>query len=262
MNGLEKEEMKKYLGLLCIGTSTAAMIAGSAAADYVVGDRIALEFQGSNPRLEVFTSYVEGADSDAANRGPGAYSLAGRLNWIDSDFITFCIQIGEDVEYGDNIEFTFETVESTPDDPPYAGGMGEMRATMVRDLYSRWYNQVSEAGNDDAGRALSGAFQIMIWEITHESLTGSASGQPIDQTISQLDIGLGAMQTNGVNAAAAGLFNDMKSSLGMGGWMDSYGDNLWGLSNPTYQDQILVVPGAAVGMAGLGFFGARRRRKR
>jgi hypothetical protein len=181
---------------------------------------------------------------------------------MDSNFITFCIQIGEDVEYGDDIEFTFETVESTPDDPPYAGGMGEMRGIMVRDLYSRWYKQVSEAGNDAAGQALSGAFQIMIWEITHESLAGSASGQPLASTVSQLDIELGAMQTDGVNAAAAGIFADMKASLGQDGWLDSYADNLWGLSNPTYQDQILVVPGSAIGMAGLGLFGARRRRQR
>lgn len=254
--------MNKYLGLLCVGTSAAAMLAGSASADYVVGDTIALQFQGSNPRLEVFTSYVEGDSSSAVNRGPGAYSLAGRLNWMDSNFITFCIQIGEDVEYGDDIEYTFETLETTPDDPPYAGGMGEMRGIMVRDLYSRWYKRVSEAENDAEGQALSGAFQIMIWEITHESLTGSASGQPLDSTVSQLDIELGAMQTNGANAEAAGIFAEMKASLGQGGWLDAYGDNLWGLSNPTYQDQILVVPGAAVGMAGLGFFGARRRRQR
>ena len=73
---------------------------------------------------------------------------------------------------------------------------------------------------------------------------------------------MGAMQTNGLTSGASGIFDDMKASLGEGGWMDSYGDNLWGLSNPDYQDQLIVVPGGAIGFAGLGLFAARRRRQR
>ena len=57
----------------------------------------------------------------------------------------------------------------------------------------------------------------------------------------------------------------MKESLGGDKddhWLDYLGVNLWGLTSPDYQDQLIVVPGAAAGFIGLGIFGARRRRRR
>jgi hypothetical protein len=248
---LENKEMKTIESImLSAGLST--IIAGGASAAVMQGDEITLAFQSSTPSQAVYFSFVENASSSSANRTAALeFGRAGKVNWQDYNTITFCIQIGEDVEYGNVIDFTFEPVEDTPDDPPYAGGMGGNRATMVRDLYSRWYNDVKNSDSSD----LASAFQAMIWEITHETLT-------MDLDTSDLHLTTGAMQTNGLTTGAEGLFDQMKNSLGQGSWMDSYGDNLWGLSNPDYQDQLIVVPGAAIGFAGFGLFAARRRRQR
>lgn len=236
--------------MLSAGLST--IVAGGASAAIMPGDEITLAFHSSTPSEIVYFSFVEGDSASSANRTTALeFGRAGKVNWSDYNTITFCIQIGEDVEYGNVIDYTFETVESTPDDPPYAGGMGTMRATMVRDLYSRWYNSVKTSDSSE----LASAFQAMIWEITHETID-------TDLDTSDLDLTTGAMQTNGLSTGAQGLFTQMKDSLGEGGWMDSYGDNLWGLSNADYQDQLIVVPGAAIGFAGLGLFAARRRRQR
>ena len=244
----------KTIASIMLSAGLGTIIASGASAGVMPGDDITLAFQSSTPSENVLFSFVEGASASSANRTAALeFGRAGKVNWQDYNTITFCIQIGEDVEYGNVIDFTFETVESTPDDPPYAGGMGGMRATLVRDLYSRWYNGVK---NSDSS-ALASAFQAMIWEITHETFAS-------DYDTSDLNLTTGAMQTNGLSTEAEGIFGDMKASLGggTGDWMDSYGDNLWGLSNADYQDQLIVVPGGAIGFAGLGLFAARRRRQR
>lgn len=242
----------KTIASIMLSTGLGTIIASGASAAIMPGDDITLAFHSASPSQAVYFSFVEGASASSANRTEAReFGRAGKVNWQDYNTITFCIQIGEDVEYGDVIDFTFETVESTPDDPPYAGGMGGMRATMVRDLYSRWYNDVKISDSSD----LASAFQAMIWELTHETFAS-------DYDTTGLHLTTGAMQTNQLSAEAQGIFGAMANSLGDGGWMDSYGDNLWGLSNADYQDQLIVVPGGAIGFAGLGLFAARRRRQR
>lgn len=248
-----------------IGVGLTALVASAASADIQKGDEITLEFLTSSPSRTVKTNYLGGANASAANRAGGNYARAGMLNWSNTAIKTFCIQIGEGLAYGDTMDYTYMNIEYTPDDPPYTGGMGVMRATLIRDLYSRWWTQVDAAGNNpytEDSRDMCSAFQAMIWEITHESLTSTDVDVPDAGTVAELSLTLGAMQTNDMTTNAEGIFGMMKASLGQGGWLDYAGDNLWGLSNPDYQDQIYLVPGGAVGLAGLGFFAARRRRNR
>ena len=140
--------------------------------------------------------------------------------------------------------------------------MGAMRATMIRDLYSRYWPSVN-AVEDSTGRDLCAAFQAMIWEISHETLVDSQA--PGESQVDALNLTEGAMQLALMTDGATNYFYQMKDALGGSRddeWLDYLGDNLWGLSNPDYQDQIIVVPGAAAGFLGLGIFGARRRRRR
>ena len=248
-----------------IGIGVTMLLCSVATADIQKGDEITLDFQTCSPSRTVKTNYLGSASADAANREGGSYARAGMLKWANTPIRTFCIQIGEGLAYGAKMDYTFMNIENTPDDPPYAGGMGMMRATLIRDLYSRWWSQVdASAGNtqQDEARDLCSAFQAMIWEITHENLTSTNADVPDAGTVAELSATLGAMQTNDMTTNAQGIFGLMKASLGQGGWLDFAGDNLWGLSNPNYQDQIYLVPGGAVGLAGLGLFGARRRRNR
>ena len=251
--------------VILIGIGVTTLLSSVGSADIKRGDEITLDFQRCSPARTVITNYLGSASADAANRAGGNFARAGMLKWANLPIKTFCIQIGEGLVYGQSMDYTFVNIESAPDDPPYAGGMGVIRATLIRDLYSRWWSQVDASAGDtqlDEARDLCSAFQVMIWEITHENLTSKNSDIPDADTVAALSASLGAMQTNNMTINAQGIFGMMKASLGKDGWLDHVGDNLWGLSNPDFQDQIYLVPGGAVGLAGLGLFATRRRRNR
>ena len=91
--------------MLSVGLGT--LIAGGASAGVMPGDEITLEFQSSTPSEMVYFSFVEGDSASSANRTTALeFGRAGKVNWKDYNTITFCIQIGEDVEYGNVIDFT------------------------------------------------------------------------------------------------------------------------------------------------------------
>ncbi len=234
------------------------------AVDIAPGDEITLEFQASGPANVVRTSYVFGASSNAANRSSTSAGRAGMIHWFGGTK-TFCVQIQEHVGTGDIVEFTYANVQDTPEEFNNSNGMGELRAVMITDLYSRWYDSVKNYGPTGGGemaRDICAAFQAMIWEITHETLGGGTEPQKSD--IDALNLTLGAMQMNEMTEGAISYFEDMKESLGGGGsdWIDRMGGTLWGLQSADYQDQLIVVPGVGVAFAGLGLIGVRRRRNR
>lgn len=256
-------EMTTRTLLFAIGS--AAIASSFAVAGPVPGTTIDLEFRTSGPARPVLINYIFGADADAAARAGGSYGYAGFLNWTNG-LKSFCVQIKEDIPAGVSVEFTFANLEDVPDDPPYSAGMGLVRAAMLRDLYSRWWSVVDTAGEAaTADSDLCAAFQVMIWEISHETLPIGSSTEPGELEVDALALNRGAVQVNNMTTEAASYFDQMLASLGgskRDTWLDHLGDSLWGLTNPDYQDQILVVPGAGAAFAGLGLVGLRRRRRR
>jgi len=246
------------------GIAVAACLASSAVAGPVAGQTINLEFKVSRPALPVHINYVFGERASSMNRSGGSFGYAGFVNW-HGGIKTFCVQIKEGIDPNTSIEYTFTELENTPESSTEPGAMGMMRATMIRDLYSRWYHVVEDQPNTNDGRDLCAAFQAMVWEITHETLDDTGSSEPGSGQVDALSLDMGAMQLNGMTTGAAYYFGQMKMSLGGDNhdmWWDRLGENLWGLTNPIYQDQIIVVPGAAAGFMGLGLCAARRRRRR
>ena len=77
------------------------------------------------------------------------------------------------------------------------------------------------------------AFQILIWEITHEQF----SAQDADGMIAQIDLELGALQWNSDSANITNYANAMIDSLGE--FRDA---DLIGLTNPEAQDQVSMIP--------------------
>jgi len=164
---------------------------------------------------------------------------------------TFCTQLFEGVTAGNTYTFAIVAPENVPDEPGSPGNMGPVKATLIQDLYKRYYRFIDTAVE-------ASAFQLALYEITHENITApDASG-----AVSQLSLEKGAFQSqqsgsSGYNAAAA-----MLASLGVGGF-GTIGNNLLGLTNPTAQDQLLVVPiGAPAILAGLGLVGVGLLRRR
>lgn len=257
--------MKLTNKVLVFASALTLGFAGTAfAVDIAPGDEVTLTYQTSGPSNVVTTSFVFGAASDAQNRTSTTRGRAGMIHWLGGKK-TFCVQVQEHVGNGDVIDFTYAEVQDTPENFTSSGGMGELRATMIADLYSRWYDSVKNygpTGGGEMGRDMCAAFQAMIWEITHETLGGGTEPQKSD--IDALDLSLGAMQVNEMTDGAISYFEAMKQSLGGGGsdWIDRMGGTLWGLQSGDYQDQLIVVPGIGVAFAGLGLVGIRRRRNR
>jgi hypothetical protein len=166
---------------------------------------------------------------------------------------SFCTQLFEGVTVGQTYTFNVVAPSQVPeaDDPTNAPGpMGAIKAALINDLYRRYYA-------DLAGATQVGAFQLAIYEITHENLAATSASQ----AVSQLALDKGAFQSGkagGLYATAA----SMLASLGQGGF-GSMGPNLLGLSNASAQDQLLVVPiGAPAVLAGFGLIGLGFMRRR
>lgn len=166
--------------------------------------------------------------------------------------MTFCAQLFEGVTAGNTYTFAVVDPSNVPDEPGNPGNMGALKATLVQDLYRRYYKNIDTATE-------ASAFQLAVYEITHENITAQTAAD----AVAQLSLMKGAFQASAANSSG---YNDaaaMLASLGTGGF-GSIGKNLVGLTNATAQDQLLVVPvGAPAILAGLGLLGVGliRRRK-
>ncbi len=166
---------------------------------------------------------------------------------------SFCVQLFEGVTVGNSYTFNVVDPSQVPEaELPYnaPGPMGSVKAQLINDLYRRYYAGLSTA-------AEKGAFQLAIYEISHENISALTAAS----AVSQLALDRGAFQANkpgGSYAAAA----QMLASLGQGGF-GTMGSNLLGLTNPAAQDQLLVVPiGAPAVLAGFGLLGLGFMRRR
>ena len=247
------------------------------------------------PCLIGFTASIASADQISLRLDEmgayGIYSIAmdGRLdsgssaevNYIDNittgerlwtnqygdEVVTYCIQIYENVTFGE--EYTFDMhqdLTEVPESPPYPGPMNEAQAGLVNDLYARFIDTTSGYLMD--GTALTdqfdyetaaSAFQLVVWEIINENI-GDVT---INDAASQLSLELGAFRADLANSndtsEAASL---IMSALGENRWLNTNG-NVIGLTNPARQDQLMVVPLPMPGiLAGIGLVGAAFLRRK
>lgn len=228
-------------------------IAGSALtaqADIVVGDSMTLTFEDIDPgrRVDWKFGFTHGN------------SRAGFFNW-SGGVQTFCIQLREDISGGDTVNFDLVSIENLPDQPPLLPGpLGAERAVVMRDLFSRYYGEVaSKTGN--AANRWAAAFQIAVWEISHELW---ADDRDAEDFVDDLGAGRGIAEFD-ASETVMNLADAMLADLGDGGFLNTV--DLIGLTNPHYQDQIMVLESTTVvpgigSLAILGGVGAIRRRRR
>jgi hypothetical protein len=232
-------------------TAVAAAISGSAQATTWT-----MTLNSVTPAQSVGVNYNGARAFNAANAGTYGNLTAGQLNWTGpygKSYITYCTQLPERISFGQTITYTEVAVSGVPDSLP--GEMGTVKAALVRDLYYRNYATVIASANS----ALHAAFQAAIWEITHENLTGATA----TLAAGQLDLDIGAMQLSGANqnASVYSLADAMLANLGVGGFKNYIG--LLGLTHPTAQDQLVVVPvPAPLVLAGIGLLGVGVLRRR
>lgn len=180
----------------------------------------------------------------------------------ESSFITHCVEIYQGVTVGAEYMYDVVAIESVPERPNagWPGNMGEERARLLRDLYAGWANPntggVNGSGSDRD--AIASAFQLMVWEITHENFDAVLA----EDMVSQINFDLGAIQRQFTGAGqdmVGDYVTQMTASLSDGPL--EYAD-LVGWTEESAQDQARFIPAPGVLLAlagGLAVFGRRRR---
>ena len=249
--------MKKFL----ISTCVAAAAASSTSADNIT---MTLD---SMPAYEAYSVAVN-MRLTWNNSDPVSFTstsvLAGEREWTNQygrEVTTYCIQLFQGASIGETYTYSQTTdLNTVPGEETAPGPMSEVKVGMVEDLYARFMDLRTGKLADTALTSdydyatASAAFQLVLWEISHEDLTGTT----LDEARDQLSMDMGAFRA----AEASSATQLIISALGQDGWEST--DNLVGLHSDTAQDQLMVVPlPAPVVLAGIGLIGvAAVRRKR
>ena len=224
--------------LSCVWLSGAPMQVASA-------ESMELTYQGMGARRFVNVSF----------NGAASTVRGGIFTW-EGSVRSFCTQLEEDLTLWSTVEYEIVPVELVPDEPPSPGPMGINRATLVRDLYARWYYTVMSKTGTDA-RDYAAAFQMNIWELTHQDVDDSSP----ETALAGMNLADGNA-TFASNSNSQIIANTMLNSLG-GGIGDFLGfSRLRGLTSPINQDQLIVVPGIGGLATCIGLAGIRSRRRR
>ena len=248
--------------LLTIGLLAATAVTSSASAGPVPGDHLILSRIGVSPGHAIRYNYDSTLNWDSMPVASSKYGVAGvnKFSGVNgSIWKSFCVEMNEGFP-DDPIDYTVVNIDMVPEDIA-PGPMSLAKQNLMKDLYARHYNSVmAYDGSDWAGYGdRAAAFQIVIWEISHENLTSSTDGMAV---LSELRLDEGAMAFSDMySVGVEAMARDMIASLGSNGYLYGF-SGLLGLTNPTNQDMLIVVPTPAIaGLAGLGLVGMRRRRR-
>ena len=235
-------KVMKHAGLAA-GAMLSCSVVGPASGDIVIGDVLDVVYQGTGATRAVAWTF----DGDAGT------SSAGLLRW-NGGLQSFCVQLEENISSGQSISFEVVAPESLPDQPPLPGPMGGARSIVVQDLFARFHDDVVGRSGDDL-RDHAAAFQMVVWEISHEMGADDSNPQSVLAGLS-FDSGIATFESGSAVESIAG---SMLAGLGVGGFTPD--SRLFGLTSDSYQDQLIVVPNAGA-LAGLGGVLAIRRRRR
>ncbi|MBC24500.1 MAG: hypothetical protein CMJ32_11390 [Phycisphaerae bacterium] len=220
-----------------------------------LGDLV-VEYEGVGAGSYQMMAYNNSLNWDEAGSGSYVSLEAFQHEWTSvstgESYSTYCIQLYQGVEFGDIVDFTIVDIAQAPEGPPSPGPMGQIKSSMMQDLYARFYDEALLQDDE-----YSTAFQLVIYEITHENFVGSTA----NEFKNEMSYGTGAFQWQSASSAISSIVNNMTSSLGVGGWISD--PSLVGLVNDDYQDQAYYVPGpGALSLLAITGICARNRRRR
>ena len=224
----------KNIRLSLAAFATVAAVMGGLAADSADAATIRGRFTTSNAQS---TSITLGSNTRSVNAVKFTWTrtdVAGPAvdSTIASQFTTYCVELNQNVSGGH--EYVYDVLT-----PAQAGWSNEQ--TLAAQVL--WAHRFGDTGTNDG----STAFQIAMWELTHDT------GMNLDS---------GAFRSGG----AAGVKSLAQNWLSGPGALAPRGGlpELVILRSPTAQDQVTVLvpaPGAAAcAMLGLSLLGGRRRR--
>ena len=235
----------RYLVLVC------ASVAAAPAAT------ISFTFVGEVNNSSVRRSLDSGATYTNQSVGQMSITVTGSTGIYGSlpaSFYTFCIEPQEGVSAGTSYTYTVKTLESSPSN--VAGGMGSVKADLLRELYAQYYPDPTVS----LSVVNASALQLATWEIVRET-TGAynvSSGSVRFQD---------ATTPNPNFASIISTANAMLAAITPVGGVKL--TNLWAISFVGNQDlafnartaTIAPEPGT-VGLAAVGLLVAWRQRRR
>ena len=238
-------------------------VCASAQADLFLDLELASYGAGSRQQVSANSNllYDESTGSETFYNVLATEHVWDNLITGQTGIISHCVEIYQSVSLNEVYEFGVVPLTDVPQTGgSWPGEMGEQRAILVRDLYANYVDPLT-GGVYDAGAVTNdyaAAFQVMLWEITHERFTAdTASGMA-----AQIFVDFGAIQWQTNNEDSVGvILEEMKAVLNDGAFASV---DVEGWTNPTAQDQsaLIPIPGPATLIA-LGiaspFFGRRRR---
>lgn len=170
---------------------------------------------------------------------------------------TFCTELTQFV--GSEYDGADVTDVSNPGDPG-APSISSIRASLLSELFNRFYKiALDESGGVGERKDRAAAFQLAVWELTHEGTNADDANLVSNEMLSISDGNFQAEQVSGETGATT-LANTWLADLEGG---RPISDNLFGWINDEHQDQLVFVPlPPSLAMAAVGLIGAVAGRKR
>lgn len=239
-------------GLISISTVAVAGASANAAI-------ITATYSGIGAGSSQAVAYAPGVAWNVVPTGP-FYSIRAREHlWTTTEgsATTWCIQLFQGVTVGSTYAFLEESAADSPD-ASQPGPMGPTRAEVAADAFLRWTDldgSILDGATATATNERAAAFSVLLWELTHESITATTR----EGVLAQMSLSMGAFRAN-LTAGVQSAYNEIFASLGQGGWLSA---DLRGWTHPTAQDQLVRIvptPGALALLGVAGLVGRRRRR--
>ncbi len=218
-------------------TTAAAITATSSS----LSAEIEISYSGMAAYEQIAYSFDSSVAWDSVNRPSNRNAFSGRLKFNGGSLYGFCIELLQGVSSESQI-YECETFEEQLSPLSERGGL-------IASLFDGYYEEVSDSGS----RALASAFQMMVWELSHESFTSSA------EAINQISLTQGATQFSEYSAEAEMYFNAMTSVLNYNASTEGVGI----LASNEFQDFVTVtIPGPSVlALCGIGLTLGKRKRR-
>jgi hypothetical protein len=200
-----------------------------------------LEFSGMSSYEQVQYLFDESLSWDAPKQELQSNAFSGRLTFNDGSMDGFCIELAQDVTR-DSVGYEWFSLEGE-------GGFASQRIQLMASLFGGFYENVVSSGSN----AMASAFQMMVWELTHENFGN------LSKAIGEISLSNGSTQFAGYSSEAAGYFFEMHEQLNY--QLDT--SALSGLRNDKYQDFVTYeVPGPSVfALSGIALLMGRSRRR-
>jgi hypothetical protein len=230
---MEKNTMRYVHALTTAAVITAASSSLSA--------EIEIDYSGMAAYEQIRYSFDSSVAWNSVNRPSNKNAFSGQLKFNGGNLYGFCIELLQDVSSEVQV-YECQTFEEQLSPLSERGGL-------VARLFEEYYPEVLDGGS----QALASAFQMMVWELSHENFNSSA------EAINQISLTQGATQFSEYSVEAEMYFNAMTSVL-------NYNASTGGvriLANGEFQDFVTVtIPGPSVlALCGIGLTLGKRKRR-